>query len=165
MAKAARYDDHRNAVKVEDEGVEGEEGIYHDTEGHGKGDEAPCDAHTPHVRGMHAGENPDLRPGGYRPHHGLDPLPPDPMDLLGNLVDALHDASLQVNPAHRCRFQQAARRHMQGGALPNLYPDSDSEDDDTACVKIPPPIFKGIPGERPNAHIYAAKDWMEVMHF
>ena len=30
-----------------------------------------------------------------------DPLPPDPMDLLGNLVDALWDAGLQANPGHR----------------------------------------------------------------
>ena len=46
---------------------------------------------------------------------------------------------------------------------PDLNPDSD--DDDTARVKIPPPIFKGIPGERPDAHIYATEDWMEAMHF
>ena len=31
----------------------------------------------------------------------LDPLPPDPMDLLGNLVDVLCDAGLQANPGHR----------------------------------------------------------------
>ena len=31
-------------------------------------------------------------------------------------------------------------------------------------MKIPPPIFKGLPGECPNAHIYAAEDWMEAMH-
>ena len=55
------------------------------------------------------------------------------MDLLGNLVDALHDASLQANPGHRCRFQQALQRHAQGGILPdpNLNPDLDSDDDDT----------------------------------
>ena len=88
------------------------------------------------------------------------------MDLLGNLVDALHDASLQANPGHRCRFQQALRRHAPGGILPDpdLNPDSD-DDDDTPQVKIPPPIFKGLPGERPDAHIYATEDWMEAMHF
>ena len=43
---------------------------------------------------------------------------------------------------------------------PDLDPDSD--DDDTPRVKIPPPIFKGLPGERPDTHIYAAEDWMEL---
>ena len=89
------------------------------------------------------------------------------MDLLGNLVDALCNASLQANPGHRHRFQQVQQRRAQGGVLPdpNLNPDSDSDDDDTPGVKIPPPIFKGIPGEQPDAHIYAAEDWMEAMHF
>ena len=89
------------------------------------------------------------------------------MDLLGNLVDALHDAGLQANPGHRCWFQQVLQRCAQGGILPdpNLNPDLDSDDDDTPQVKIPPPIFKGLPGERHDAHIYAAEDWMEAMHF
>ena len=89
------------------------------------------------------------------------------MDLLGNLVDALCDTSLQANPGCRCRFQQALRRCAQGGILPdpNLNPDLDSDDDDTPQVKIPPPIFKGLPGERPDTHIYATEDWMEAMHF
>ena len=92
-------------------------------------------------------------------------MSPDPVDLLGNLVDALHNAGLQANPGHRCRFQQALQRHTQGGILPdpNLNPDLDNED--TPRVKIPPPIFKGLPGERPDVHIYAAEDWMEAMHF
>ena len=89
------------------------------------------------------------------------------MDLLGNLVDVLHDASLQANPGYRCRFQQALRRHTQGNILPdpNLNPDADSDDDDTPQVKIPPPIFKGLPGERPDDHIYSTEYWMEAMHF
>ena len=96
----------------------------------------------------------------------MDPLPPDPMDLLGNLVDALCDASLQANPGHRHRFHQVQQRHAQGGVLPdpNLNPDSDSDDDNTPQVKFPP-IFKGIPRERSDAHIYAAEGWMEAMRF
>ena len=47
---------------------------------------------------------------------------------------------------------------------PDLDPDSD-DDDNTPRVKIPLPIFKGLPGERPDAHIYATEDWMEAMHF
>ena len=89
------------------------------------------------------------------------------MDLLGNLVDVLCDASLQANPGHRHRFQQALCRCTQGGTLPdpNLNPDLDSDNDDTPQVKIPPPIFKGLPEKRPDAHIYAAEDRMEAMCF
>ena len=89
------------------------------------------------------------------------------MDLLGNLVDALCDAGLQANPGHRQRYQQALCRHAHRGILPdpNLNPDAGSDDDDTPRVKIPPPIFKGLPGERPDTHIYATEDWMEAMRF
>ena len=30
-------------------------------------------------------------------------------------------------------------------------------------VKIQPPVFKGMPGERPDAHLLAATDWMEAV--
>ena len=63
--------------------------------------------------------------GGAHRHHPLDPLPPDPMDLLGNLVDALQDASLQANPGHRQRYQQALCRRAHGGILPD--PDLDPD--------------------------------------
>ena len=29
-------------------------------------------------------------------------------------------------------------------------------------VKIPPPIFKGLPGERPEAHLLRTNDWMDT---
>ena len=29
-------------------------------------------------------------------------------------------------------------------------------------VKLPPPIFKGTPGERPEAHLLRANDWMDT---
>ena len=35
--------------------------------------------------------------------------------------------------------------------------------DNRPRVKIQPPVFKGIPGERPDAHLLAAADWMEAM--
>ena len=87
------------------------------------------------------------------------------MDLLGNLVDVLRDAGLQANPGYRWRYQQALCRHVHGGVMtpPDLNPHSD--EDDTPRVKIPPPMFKGLPGERPDAHIYATEDWMEAMCF
>ena len=55
--------------------------------------------------------------------------------------------------------------NAHGGIMldPDLNPDSD--DDDTPRVKILPPICKGLPRERPDAHIYATEDWMEAMCF
>ena len=44
--------------------------------------------------------------------------------------------------------------------------DSDSDDNDVEPrMKIPPSIFKGVPGEHPDAHVFAAEDWMEALHF
>ena len=154
MATATRQDDQGNVIQV------GEEGEYQDAKGWGAGDDGGWGATNPH-------DPWDPPYGGARGHHPLDPLPPNLMDLLGNLVNALHDAGLQANPGCRHRFQQVLRRHAQGDILPdpNFNPNPDSDDDDTPWVKIPPPIFKGLPGERPDAHIYAAEDWMEAMHF
>ena len=125
MATATRQDDQGNAIHAGEEGAEGEEGKYQDTEGQGAGDD----------RGWGVPDhcNPQDPPyGGACGHHPLDPLPPDPMDLLGNLVDVLHNAGLQANPGHRCRFQQVLCRCAPGGILPdpNLNPDADSDDDD-----------------------------------
>ena len=40
----------------------------------------------------------------------------------------------------------------------------EQEQYEIACRRrIPPPIFKGNPGERPEAHILRAKDWMEAI--
>ena len=83
--------------------------------------------------------------GGYNP----DFLgPPNPIDQL---VAVLHDAGLKTNP--KCQ-----KHH-------GLDPDSDSDSDDESRprVRIPPPIFKGLPGERLDAHLLAAEDWMEAM--
>ena len=66
------------------------------------------------------------------------------------MVAALHDAGLNTNLRHQ-------RKH-------GLDPDSDSKEDGSRPrVRIPPPIFKGLPGERPDAHLLAAEDWMEAM--
>ena len=63
--------------------------------------------------------------------------PPYPIDQL---VAPLHDAGLNTNS--KCR-----KRH-------GLDPDSDSDSDGESRprVRIPPPIFKGLPGERPDMH-------------
>ena len=62
----------------------------------------------------------------------------------------MRDAGFNTNP--RCQ-----RHH-------GLNPDPDSDDDGRKPkVKIPPPIFKGLRGERPDAHLLATADWMEAM--
>ena len=68
------------------------------------------------------------------------------------MVAALHDAGLNTNP--KCQ-----KHH---GLNPDS--DSDSEDGSRPRVRIPPSIFKGLPGERPDAHLLATEDWMEAMH-
>ena len=66
------------------------------------------------------------------------------------MVTALHNAGLNTNP--KCK-----QRH-------GLDPDSDSDSDGEPRprVKIPPLIFKVLPGERPNVHLLATEDWMEA---
>ena len=72
---------------------------------------------------------------------------PNPIDQW---VAALRDAGFNTNP-------RGLRRH-------GLDPDPESDEDRRRPkVKIPPPIFKGLPGERPDAHLLAASDWMEAM--
>ena len=83
-------------------------------------------------------------------HRGYIPGPPEPPRPIDQLVAALRNAGLSTNP--RCQ-----RRHR-------LDPDPESDDDGRRPkVKIPPPIFKGLPGERPDAHLLATADWMEAM--
>ena len=48
-------------------------------------------------------------------------------------------------------INQALHRRAHGGIMPDPDLNPDSDDDDTPRVKIPPPIFKGLPGERPDA--------------
>ena len=92
-------------------------------------------------------------PGGAGGSHlcgGYVPDPPEPPNPIDQLVAALHDAGLSTNP--RCQ-----RHHGRN-------PDPESDDDGRRPrVKIPPPIFKALPGERPDAHLLAAADWMEAM--
>ena len=135
MAAAARQDDQGNVIQVVEEGEEGE---YQDTKGWGPGDDRGWGAPDPH-------DPQDPPYGGASGCHPLDPT--------------------QANPGHRWRYQQALHRHAWGGIIPDPDLNPDSDDDDTPRVKIPPPIFKGLQGERPDTHIYATEDWMEAVHF
>ena len=74
-----------------------------------------------------------------------------PSNPIDQLVAALCNAGLNTNPKYQ-------RCHA-------LDPDSDSDSagETRPRVKIPPPILKGLPGERPDAHLLATEDWMEAM--
>ena len=160
MAAAARQDDQGTVIQAGEEGAEEEEGEYQDAERVKVqviiGDEVPL---ILMILKTHLY-------GGAHGCHPLDPLPPNPMDLLGNQVDVLHDASLQAKPGLQVKVSsKPCIRHAQGGIMPDPDLNPDSDDDDMPRLKIPPPIFKGLPGERPDTHIYATEDWMEAMHF
>ena len=92
----------------------------------------------------HGDPNPNPAGGvGARPHRECHPHSPGPID---ELIAALHEATL--GPAHP--------RHYGLDPLPD-------DDRRRPKVKIQPPVFKGLPGERPDAHLLATSDWMEAM--
>ena len=80
---------------------------------------------------------------GARPHREHPPHAPGPID---ELIAALHEATLSP----------VCPRHHGLDPLPD-------EDRRRPKVKIQPPVFKELPGERPDAHLLAASDWMEAM--
>ena len=90
--------------------------------------------------------DPTLNPAGgagARPCKERRPCSPGPID---ELITALHEATLGP----------ACPRHHGLDPLPD-------EDRRRPKVKIQPPVFKGLPGERPDVHLLATSDWMEAM--
>ena len=77
---------------------------------------------------------------GARPCKECHPRSPSPID---ELIAALREATL--GPLH-----------------PGCH-GLDPLPDNRPRVKIQPPVFKGMPGERPDAHLLATADWMEAM--
>ena len=75
-----------------------------------------------------------------------DPDAPGPVNILDQLVAALCNAALDADP--RCHHKQNLDARYLGRRNPHEIEDSDSdEEDNKPRVKIPPPIFKGLPGE------------------
>ena len=94
--------------------------------------------------GKHGDPNPNPAGGaGAHPHRECPLHAPGPID---ELIATLCKATLgSVHP--RCH-----------GLDP--LPDEDRR---RPKVKIQPPVFKGLPGERHDAHLLATSDWMEAM--
>ena len=51
---------------------------------------------------------------------------------------------------------------MQAAAAGIPAPSPGSPTPPQPRVKLPPPIFKGLPGKRPEAHLLRANDWMDI---
>ena len=84
-----------------------------------EGEDGPGDDHGRRIppRGYRGGF------GGadvHREPHGLDPPEPDPMLILGSLMDALRVAGLRANPRHVREFRQ---NRGQIGMGPDDLPD------------------------------------------
>ena len=77
-------------------------------------------------------------PGPIGPEGPPGP-PPAGAALLGQMVAAMQAAAAGLSAPG------------PGGLAPPL-----------SRVKIPPPIFKGLPGERPEAHLLRVNDWMDT---
>ena len=94
-------------------------------------------------------------------------LNPDALGLLNiydQLVAALCDA--RMGARHRCHCRQMSETGYLGGRNPSSTDDSNSDVEDAKHhVKIPPPVFKELPAEWPDAHLLATEDWMEAMCF
>ena len=90
--------------------------------------------------------NPNPNPAGGAGAHPHRECPPRASGPIDELTAALREATL--GPVHP--------RHHGLDPLPN-------EDRRRPKVKIQLPVFKGLPGERPDAHLLATSDWMEVM--
>ena len=72
-------------------------------------------------------------------------------------------AFVEGSPQYSRKRKQIARPFSRRDTDGSVDSDSGDEDSSKHQVKIPPPIFKGLPGEQPDAHLLATEDWMEAM--
>ena len=110
--------------------------------------------------------------GGLAPPPPPPPLPPPPPPgpRAGNLAAAACIAATSGTGRPPSRpgpppagatllAQMVAVMQAAGARLPTLGPGPASP---PPRVKISPLIFKGLPGERPVAHLLRANDWMDT---
>ena len=100
--------------------------------------------------------------GAPRDPHGRNPPgrpEPDPMLVLGGLVDTLRMAGLRANPRHVRDFWRGRGRLGMG---PDDLPDNLSDDEEPR-VKITPPIFKGTPRRKTRCPYLCSRRLDEAM--
>ena len=100
-------------------------------------------------------------PGGGAGRAGggaVPPPPPPPPPIPG----PVGPAGLPGPPPARAALLAQMVAAMQAAAAGIPAPGSGSPTAPPPRVKLPPPIFKGLPGERPEAHLLRANDWMDT---
>ena len=85
---------------------------------------------------------------------GPAPPPPPPLELPGPVGAAGPPPAGATLLAQLVAAMQAAVAGLPAPGPGLASPPS--------RVKISPPIFKGLPGERPEAHFLRANDWMDT---
>ena len=96
--------------------------------------------------------------GGLAP--SPPPPPPPPLGLPGPVGPAGPPGPLGPPPAGAALLAQLVAA-MQAAAAGLLAP-GPGPAPSPPRVKISLPIFKGLPGERPEAHLLRANDWMDT---
>ena len=95
---------------------------------------------------------------------GAVPLPPPPPPVLGPagpVGPAGPPGPPGPPPAGATLLVQLVAT-MQAAAVGLPAPGPGGPAPQPPRVKISPPIFKGLPGERPKAHLLRANDWMDT---
>ena len=102
----------------------------------------------PRCQGGSPGGGPSLPPPPSPP----PPVPPGPVGPVGLAGPPPTGATLLA--------QMIAAMQAAAAGLPAPGPEGPAPP--TPRVKIPPPNFKGLLGERPEAHLLRANDWMDT---
>ena len=99
-------------------------------------------------------------PGGGLAPQPPPPPPPGPPGPVGPVGLAGPPGPLGPPPAGAALLAQlVAAMQATAAGLPTLSPGLAPP---PPRIKISPPIFKGLPGERPEAHLLRANDWMDT---
>ena len=91
----------------------------------------------------------------------VPPPPPPPPPVLGPVGLAGPPGPRGPPPAGATLLVQLAAA-MQAATAGLPAPGPGGPAPQPPRVKISPPIFKGLPGERPEAHLLRANDWMDT---
>ena len=95
---------------------------------------------------------------------GAVPLPPPPLPVPGLAGPAglAGPPGPPGPPPARAALLAQLVATMQAAATGLPAPGPGGPVPQPPRVKISPPIFKGLPGERPEAHLLRANDWMDT---